>query len=728
MTRAMRQATVRQPLLVGMRAYRVLVTVPAWVLFGAATSFVLIHVGPDLPVPGATIIGRVGAALSLALVVSPLALLFAAGFLRDRLRRAIATRACDIEVGADEMRVQGGQAHGFAAALSGLGTPSSVQFSARELRVRRPDGVQLRVPVPPDADEQASLEALSSVLAATAQARGLGGAVPRHQPPDVMHCRGCGAALPLAPGRSVRCPYCQAETPLPAELVAKLTAAERLQRQHARDEALCRALLRQPSARVANVVAFGSGALVIALAVMAAMICGAFLLIDGKEAGLPPLGGLGLMLMGLALLPIAFVRRVLGSRRALRVLTLGFAAIPPEREGGLASCRSCGAPLPDVEPHVLLSRCGYCAAENLRVVDWRVHASIVERFAGAEPSPAAALAPLLRVRRRAAWLGVTGAGVIAIGCWWLSTAPKPPPADAATVFVPYVAARAPLAKERVRAFDPRVDVREEAAFPGRVAALVPGANGRVSALVRGAGSSRVIDAPQGEVTPDALRAAPEVPLAASYSRLSANEPLILAADGEVSCLRADGRKTALYGGERFSDPIIVDVAAGPGCTAYVTTRATDEGHLRLRWVDGSQAIHVRESARQAALSPNGRLLAVTFLGGGERFQLAVIPRDGSEPGRLVTQGTGHIAHPAWSPDGTRLAFLSESVRDSIQYGVRTGRVYLYLTNLRGKLVQLTAGGDLELIRPVWTERGIHVVARESALGREAVLLRVVPPP
>jgi hypothetical protein len=710
-----------------MRAFRLLVTVPAWVLLGAALSFLLVQVGPDLPLSGATILGTVGSVLALALVVSPLAVLFAAKFLRDRVQAALAVRACDVEVAADELRVVGGRAHGFVASLSGLGAASSVQCSARELTVRRPDGVTLRVPMPPDADERASLEALASALGATAHARAHAGAVPARQPPDLLRCRGCGAPLPLAGGGAVRCPYCQAETPLPAELAAKVLAAERLQHQHARDQELCRALLQQPSARVANWAAFTSGALVIVTAWVAAAISGAFLVIDGYEAGLPRLGGLGLILIGLALLPIAFVRRVLGSRRALRVLTLGFAATPPARAGELFSCRNCGGPLPEVEPRVLLSRCHYCRAENLRLADWRVQAGIVERFAGGQLSPAEALRPMTQVRRRAVWLGLAGVAAIALGCSWLVQNPKLPPLGEAVVWVPYEASRAPLERAPVTAFDPRVAVHEEAAFPGSVAALIPAANGFVSALIPGARSTRVVDAPRGAVAPDALAAAREVPHAARYSSHAANAPLLWAAAGRVSCLEASGKQTVLYGGGAFSDALIADVSSASGCTGYVTTRASREGHLRLRFLDGSGTRVVRADARQAQLSPNGRDVAVTLLDpAAERFQLALWPHDGRGSGKLLTRGSGHVAHPVWSPDGTRIAFLSEPVRDATQFSVRRGRVRLFMIDLRGQLVQLTSGGDLALLRPVWTERGIHVIANGSRT-RRSLLLRVTPP-
>jgi Tol biopolymer transport system component len=150
--------------------------------------------------------------------------------------------------------------------------------------------------------------------------------------------------------------------------------------------------------------------------------------------------------------------------------------------------------------------------------------------------------------------------------------------------------------------------------------------------------------------------------------------------------------------------------------------------LSVRFLGESGSSRVRADARQPALSPVGRELAVTVLDQKpERFQLAISKDDAGSEVRLVTRGRGHVAHPVWSPDGTRVAFLSQSVRDPIQYAVRTGRVQLYLTDLRGRLVQLTAGGDLALIRPLWTPRGIYVVTSDSYPARHSRLFRVVPP-
>ena len=277
-----------------------------------------------------------------------------------------------------------------------------------------------------------------------------------------------------------------------------------------------------------------------------------------------------------------------------------------------------------------------------------------------------------------------------------------------------------------RAFGAKVQVSEEASFPGKVLALLPAANGQVAVVVEGAKSARVVEAPRGEVTPEALRAAPEVPLGSAYDRRSPTGPLLVGGDGRVSCI-GDGKTTLLYGDAILSDRIIVDVVAGPGCSGYVTTRASKEGHLRVRFVDHAQTRLVRADARQPALSPSARDLAVTQLERDhERFQLAILAADGSSNERLISKGRGHVAHPVWSPEGTRIAFLSQSVRDPVHYAVRIGRVNLFMTDLERSLVELTTGGDLALIRPLWTERGIYVVTSESYPVRRSRLLRVVP--
>ncbi len=64
------------------------------------------------------------------------------------------------------------------------------------------------------------------------------------------------------------------------------------------------------------------------------------------------------------------------------------------------------------------------------------------------------------------------------------------------------------------------------------------------------------------------------------------------------------------------------------------------------------------------LSPDGRWVAFSVKStapGQADYREAVwlAPADGSEPARQLTLGSRHDTHPRWSPDGTRLAFLSD---------------------------------------------------------------------
>jgi len=80
-------------------------------------------------------------------------------------------------------------------------------------------------------------------------------------------------------------------------------------------------------------------------------------------------------------------------RKALRVLAERFGAVPPAKPGAAASCRQCGAPLPD-ESGALLVRCVYCRSQNVLGVDPRP-AALRQRQERSE------LQAALRGRRRA---------------------------------------------------------------------------------------------------------------------------------------------------------------------------------------------------------------------------------------------------------------------------------------------------------------------------------------
>jgi Tol biopolymer transport system component len=169
------------------------------------------------------------------------------------------------------------------------------------------------------------------------------------------------------------------------------------------------------------------------------------------------------------------------------------------------------------------------------------------------------------------------------------------------------------------------------------------------------------------------------------------------------------------------------LAAGPGDSVVATTRASDEGHLRIRQVerDGTSKL-LMEDARDPAISPQGDRMAMVHLV-GERFQVWVATGPKWNNPEQLTEGRGHAAVPVWSPDGRRVAFLTRSVRDPIQFSRRYGDTQLWTVDLEGNATQMTAGDPIEMARPVWNADGIYVLSSQLGKDRfESVLWKVVP--
>jgi dipeptidyl aminopeptidase/acylaminoacyl peptidase len=92
--------------------------------------------------------------------------------------------------------------------------------------------------------------------------------------------------------------------------------------------------------------------------------------------------------------------------------------------------------------------------------------------------------------------------------------------------------------------------------------------------------------------------------------------------------------------------------------------------------------------------------------GDRRQHLFVVPADGSEESRQVTDGDFDDGEPAWSPDGSRLAFASSRGDDWDVLPVRD----IYLSELNGSEsapVQVTKG-DGACGRPSWSPDGSRI--------------------
>src|SRR5712691_2585079 len=134
--------------------------------------------------------------------------------------------------------------------------------------------------------------------------------------------------------------------------------------------------------------------------------------------------------------------------------------------------------------------------------------------------------------------------------------------------------------------------------------------------------------------------------------------------------------------------------------------------FRIQWVS------------DACIAPDGRTLAFTVTHLDEqaddyRSAIWVVPADGSALPRRFTSGGGKDSTPRWSPDGARLAFLSD--RDG-------GKAQVYVMDVAGgearKLSAISEGAGA----PVWSPDSTRLVSVVRTGGRSRGALRIATSP
>lgn len=124
--------------------------------------------------------------------------------------------------------------------------------------------------------------------------------------------------------------------------------------------------------------------------------------------------------------------------------------------------------------------------------------------------------------------------------------------------------------------------------------------------------------------------------------------------------------------------------------------------FRIQWVS------------DARLSPDGRLVAFTVTCLDEeaddyRSAIWVVPADGATPPSRFTGGAGKDSAPRWSPDGARLAFLSDR---------EDGKTQVYVIDVTGGEAHKLTAIPQAAGAPVWSPDGTRLVTVVRTGGEE----------
>jgi len=148
---------------------------------------------------------------------------------------------------------------------------------------------------------------------------------------------------------------------------------------------------------------------------------------------------------------------------------------------------------------------------------------------------------------------------------------------------------------------------------------------------------------------------------------------------------------------------------------FSSTRPSDGGLGSLRsWislvdVDGHGLASLPVSGLATSWSPDARKIAFYWHGDGSSWEIHVANADGSGVTRLTNDPADQLFHPAWSPDGTRIAFS----------GSRAGTNGVYVMNADGTGINMLTTATAVAF-PAWSPDGSKIAFGDGRDGNEEI--------
>ena len=399
---------------------------------------------PGLALAGCGVFVGIGSGSPIAGIVVAVPGILLVVFAATHLRMAVTTRASDLLLYPDGVLVDGGRLHGHRIGWRELQAPYAEleDTTTTRLTLWRILIFVLSVvsrsrtiysPMEPVriwrlhvwqagqrrliAETERPIERDSMMAAATSMTAVVEGQRYVEQAPaiaqHILLCPSCGGPAVPDETPTVTCGYCRMQIPMPPQLQQQAAGVKAMARSRATTTQMIDKLRKQPRATRSNLwllifTLFMFGAWPIGWGVIAYRVLG-----DGFQ----PLDTLCLLLPLAAVLGGFFLARGrLADRGALQMLTLGFGALAPARDGEPSRCRRCQGPLPNAGTGGV-SPCAYCGAENIVGLDLRPSLDPARteqhNFDGALQK---------RSKEKALWTALSVVAVIALAGWAAGTA------------------------------------------------------------------------------------------------------------------------------------------------------------------------------------------------------------------------------------------------------------------------------------------------------------------